>query len=135
MQVTKNPLRLGWARARYDSGLALEKLLRPLRDHCPRLYKWAHAAESAQNCIIDPWLGKVSRQEHLQLKWGRVMHDLGPRIASAPNARAARRLRSRYDAAARKAVAASVARAYLTIQRYPDHPDAQATIRMHELAR
>ena len=135
MQVTKNPLRLAWASVRYETGLALEKVLRPHQDRFPRLYRWAYAAEAAQNCIIDPWLGKVSREERRQQKYGRRMHDLGPRIGDVPDGPRKERLRKQYQRASQKAVAASVARAYLTVERFPDQPDALHTIRMHEFAR
>lgn len=135
MRVTKNPLRLAWAIVRYDLGLALEKVLYSRRDRFPRLYRWAHAAEAAQNCIIDPWLGRVSRQEKREMKYGRMMLDLGRRIQSIPHGPEKERLRARYRRASEKAVAASVARAYLTIERHPDHPDSLHTIRMHEFAR
>ena len=135
MQVTKNSLRRAWATVRYDVGFALEKVLYSRRDRFPRLYRWAHAAEAAQNCIIDPWLGKVSRQEQREMKYGRMMLDLGRRIQDTPEGPEKERLRVRYRRASEKAVAASVARAYLTIERHPDYPESLHTIRMHEFAR
>lgn len=131
-RTTRNPFRHAYAYARYDVGLALEKVLYRHQERFPRLYRWAYAAEAAQNCAIDPWLGKASRLEAIQRRHAHRAHDLALRIGDTPEGPIKQKLVARRERALRRAWKACVDLAYHRLLIHPDDFDAQWTVRMHE---
>lgn len=132
---TRNPIRLAYANARYDVGIALEKLLRSRRDRFPRLYKWAHRSEAALNCIIDPWLGKASRLESVQRRHGLRAHELTHLFVETPAGPAMKKLYARHQREVDKTYKAALALAYHRLLVHPDDPDALYTVLVEERVR